>query len=90
MPDSDQQEPERAEAALARAARLRRRRRDAALALPLLAAFLFLSPLIDAFAGGGRLLGVPLGLAYVFAAWIGLIVATARLARGLGDDDGGA
>jgi hypothetical protein len=80
--------PDRSEPQLARAARLRRRRRDAAVALTLLGAFLFASPLADVFAGPRRVAGLPLGATYLYLAWLGLIVAAARLARGLAADDG--
>lgn len=76
------------EPALAREARLRRRRLDAAAALPVLGAVLFLTPLADVFAGAARVAGLPLGAVYIFGAWLGLVVATARLARGLAAQDG--
>ncbi|MBP7241289.1 hypothetical protein [Amaricoccus sp.] len=81
-------EPEGLEPSLARAAVLRRRRRDAAVALTILAALLLVSPLVDAVAGPVRVLGLPLGAAWLYLAWFGLILATARLARGLAADDG--
>lgn len=79
--------PDRAEPALARAARLRRRRLDAAVVLPVLGAVLFLTPIADAFAGPARLAGAPLGAVFIFGAWLGLIVAAARLAPGLAAEE---
>lgn len=86
--ESGPQEPDRAEPPLSRAARIRRRRRDAAVALPLLGVFLFASPFTDVFAGGARAAGLPLGAAYVYLAWLGLIAAAARLSRPLAAEDG--
>jgi hypothetical protein len=71
---------------LAREAFDRRRRRDAAIALPLAGIFLLTSPFLDVFAGPGTLVGVPLGLLYIFAAWAGLILAAGLLARRLRGD----
>ncbi len=61
----------------------RRRRRDAAAALPFAALVLFASPLLDLMAGGGRFLGIPVGVLYIFGTWFALIAATASLARRL-------
>jgi hypothetical protein len=58
-----------------------RRLRDAALGLPVLGVLLFLSPLASIFAVEGRVLGVPVVVAYVFLAWAGLIVAAAAIGR---------
>lgn len=62
---------------LARQSYRRRRLEDAARLLPILGVFLFLLPLLATDAGtAGQ--GI-----YLFAAWFGLIVATAMIARGL-------
>ena len=67
------------------APRLLRRRRTETLAalLPVVGAFLLMPPFVLVFAGGGTVLGAPLILAYLLLVWLGLIVAAARLARGL-------
>ncbi|MCK8462856.1 hypothetical protein MUY35_03220 [Aliiroseovarius sp. S1339] len=62
---------------LARQSYRRRRLEDAARLLPILGVFLFLLPLLATGAGtAGQ------GM-YLFAAWFGLIVATAMISRGL-------
>jgi hypothetical protein len=68
---------------LAGEALARRKRRDVALILPLAGVFLLVSPFLDVFARAGSLLGVPVGVLYVFAVWLGLILAAAALARRL-------
>jgi hypothetical protein len=73
---------------LARDALARRKRRDAAAILPMVGLVAFASPLLDLFAGGGSLLGLPVGVLYIFGTWFALIVVTARLSRRLLDDDG--
>jgi hypothetical protein len=72
---------------LARGALARRKRRDAAAILPLLGIVLFASPLIDAFADAGLIGGIPVSVIYVFGVWFALIALTARLARGLREDE---
>ena len=72
---------------LARGALARRKRRDAAAVLPLAGIVLLASPLIDAFADGGMIGGIPVSVIYIFGVWFGLIALTARLARGLRDDE---
>ena len=68
----------------------RQRLRDLALLSLLLGAFLLASPLLNAFAGGGNLGGVPLILLYIFSVWIGLIAVAGLLAGRLtrNRDDG--
>lgn len=73
---------------LARLALARRRRRDAAAALPIVAIVLFCSPILDLFAGAGRLMQIPVGVLFVFGAWFVLIWITARLSRRLIEDAG--
>ncbi len=90
----DSRKPATGEAAengqpLARGALARRKRRDAAAILPLVGVVLFASPLIDAFADAGPLWGIPGSVIYVFGVWFALIALTARLARGLRDDEDG-
>lgn len=59
------------------------RARDAARLLPLIGLFLLLPPVIAPFAAPVDVLGVPLLVLYLFAVWLGLIVAAALLARAL-------
>jgi hypothetical protein len=59
------------------------RARDAARLLPLIGLFLLLPPVIVPFAAPVDVAGVPLVVVYLFAVWLGLIVAAARLARAL-------
>lgn len=73
---------------LARTTLERRRRRDAAAAMPFVALVLFASPLLDLMAGGGALVGIPLGVLYVFGSWFALIAAIGFLARRLSDGRG--
>jgi hypothetical protein len=82
-PTGETQGPARGEQPLARAALARRKLLDAAAALPLAGLALLVSPLLDVFAGDGRVLGLPAGAVYVFAVWFGLIALAARLARRL-------
>lgn len=60
------------------------RARDAAHALPFVGLFLLLPPVLGLFAVPLDLAGVPLLVIYLFAVWLGLIVAAALLARALG------
>ena len=67
------------------------RLRDAALLLPILAALLFLPAVLSLVSGHRWLAGLPSLPAFVFTAWLALIVASAWLARRLtrppaGDD----
>ena len=55
--------------------------REAAVALPLLGLFLLMPPLIGLFAVPLDIDGVPLIVLYVFAVWLGLVVAAMRLGR---------
>jgi hypothetical protein len=76
----------RAEPAAGSAARRRERRLgEFALALPLFAAFLFLPPFMLVFAGGSRVGGVPLAVAYLFGAWALVVLLAWRLSRRLRD-----
>jgi hypothetical protein len=59
------------------------RARQAAGLLPLLGLFLLMPPVIGLFAAPAELAGVPLIVLYLFAAWLGLVLAAARLARSL-------
>lgn len=60
-----------------------RKLRAAALVLTLSGALLFLPPLVLVFATEQRLAGLPLGLVYLFAAWVAVIVAAGLLANRL-------
>ena len=68
---------------LAERALARRKREDSAFALPVLGLLLLASPLLDLVAGDLQVFGIPAAYAYVFAAWIGLILLTRALARRL-------
>ena len=59
------------------------RLRDAAVLLPVLAAFLLMPPVITLFTGTHTVWGVPLIVAYLFGVWLALIVGAALLARRL-------
>lgn len=61
----------------------RRKREDTALAIPLLGVVLLCSPLLNVVAGPLTVFGLPAGFAYIFAAWLGLIIVTRALARRL-------
>ena len=74
---------------LAEEAVARRRRRDLAAVLPLTGLVLLASPLINTVADVGRIAGIPASVLYVFGVWLGLIVASAWLARRLFDDSRG-
>ncbi|MEM9814434.1 MAG: hypothetical protein AAF913_17395 [Pseudomonadota bacterium] len=71
----------------AEASWLRRRREDAAAALPAIGVLLLASPVVDAFAGLGVLGPVPFGFLYLFLAWAGLILLTARVSLRLSAED---
>jgi hypothetical protein len=91
MPDSQETGPsgraeQRESGPVALATLDRQRHRDAAAALVFASLLLFASPLLDLAAGAGPLAGIPLGVLYIFGAWLALIVATSRLARHLLDD----
>ena len=51
--------------------------------LPLLGLFLLMPPVITLFVTDGVVAGVPLIVVYMFATWLGLVVAAALLARRL-------
>lgn len=74
---------------LAQRALQRRRRQDSATLLPLLGAFLLLSPIIWIFAGMGTIFGLPAVFVYIFGSWIGLIILARWLARAMMRDDPG-
>jgi hypothetical protein len=59
------------------------RARDAARVLPLVGLFLLLPPVIVPFAVPVDVAGVPLVVLYLFAVWLGLVLAAALLARAL-------
>ena len=59
------------------------RMREAAVLLPLVGLFLLLPPLIGLFAAPLDIGGVPLVVLYLFAVWLGLVIAAMRLGRGL-------
>ena len=61
-----------------------RKARDAALILPLAGAVALLPPVAWVVVVDGRILGVPVVVAYVFAVWAALILAAWRLAGRLG------
>ncbi|MGM0584774.1 MAG: hypothetical protein ACQEUZ_08985 [Pseudomonadota bacterium] len=63
---------------------LRRRRAEAAAALiPLAALFGLMPPFIWVFAHDGRVFGAPAILVFLLVLWLGVILATRRLARRL-------
>jgi hypothetical protein len=66
------------------------RARDAAHVLPWIGLFLLLPPVIAPFAAHEDVAGVPLVVLYLFAVWLGLIVAAMRLARALAPPPGAA
>ncbi len=74
---------------LAEEAIARRRRRDLAAVLPLTGLVLLVSPFINTVADAGRIAGIPASVLYIFGVWIGLIIASALLARRLFDDSRG-
>ncbi len=61
----------------------RQRTRDAALMLPILGAFLLISPAASVFNSTATVLGLPVIVLYVFGVWLGMIVAALALARRL-------
>ena len=61
-----------------------RRRAERLIGLVLLAVLLFSPAIMAAFARPTRVLGLPLLLVYVFAAWALVVVLLARIARGAG------
>lgn len=65
----------------------RQRTRDAALVLPILGAFLLISPAAAVFNSTSTILGLPIVVLYVFGVWLGLILAALGLARRLSADD---
>jgi hypothetical protein len=64
------------------------RTRDAALILPILGAFLLISPAASVFNSTATVLGLPIVVLYVFGVWLGLILAAIGLARRLSAEDG--
>ncbi|MCF6273274.1 MAG: hypothetical protein L3J37_08815 [Rhodobacteraceae bacterium] len=61
----------------------KRKLRDSAVLLPVLGAFLLVSPLITIFTGAGTLFGLPLIFIYIFGVWLGLVLAARAMARRL-------
>jgi membrane protein implicated in regulation of membrane protease activity len=59
------------------------RTRDAALVLPILGAFLLVSPAASIFNTPATVFGLPLVVLYVFGVWLGLILIAIVLARRL-------
>ena len=68
---------------LATSATRLRKIQDGALLLPLIGAFLLLSPLITVFTGPAALFGLPLIFVYVFGVWLGLVIMARAMARRL-------
>ncbi len=68
---------------LALSASRKRKLRDGAKLLPVIGAFLFLSPIITVFTGPLSLFGLPLIFIYVFGVWLGLVLAARAMARRL-------
>ena len=62
----------------------RRRRESAAFVLPFIGSALIVPPVLSVFQTGNRLFGVPVGIVYLFAIWLGLVLITAWLATKLG------
>jgi hypothetical protein len=65
----------------------RQRTRDAALILPILGAFLLISPTASVFNSTTTVLGLPVVVLYVFGVWLGLILGAIALARRLSSDE---
>lgn len=63
------------------------RLRDAAVVLPLLGLFAWMPPVIGLFTASGRVLGIPLIVAWLFGVWLALIVAALWFARRLDPGD---
>lgn len=63
-----------------------RKLQAAALVLTVFSALLFLPPIILPFATEARLFGMPLGVVYIFLAWIVVIAAAGVLAKRLRSD----
>lgn len=59
------------------------RTREAAGLLAVLGLFLLMPPVVGLFATPVSLAGVPLIVVYLFAVWLGLVLAAARLGRAL-------
>ncbi|MEL6233317.1 MAG: hypothetical protein AAFR46_02805 [Pseudomonadota bacterium] len=72
---------EEAQTAAAHATHRARRRRELAVILPVLGAFLLVSPVIKVFAAPVALGGIPLIVLYIFGVWAFVIIATAALTR---------
>ena len=61
--------------------------RDLAALLPIIGAFLFMSPLILAFNSIRLVFGLPVIALYIFGVWLLLILGAALLSRHLSDED---
>ena len=59
------------------------RTREAASLLAIVGLFLLMPPVVGLFAAPVSLAGVPLIVLYLFAVWLGLVLAAARLGRAL-------
>ncbi len=70
---------------LAQRAYRRKKIKDAAFILPLLGAFLLVSPVITVFSTDGSLFGLPLPIVYIFGVWLLLVLAARRMAHLLSD-----
>lgn len=64
------------------------RLRDAAVLLPLLGLLAWMPPVIGLFDASGRILGVPLIVAWLFGVWLVLIVVAFWFSRRLDPGDG--
>ncbi len=60
-----------------------RRRMDAALAIPVFAIFLLMSPFISVFKWDIHIFGAPLTVIYTFGSWLGLVLVTRQISRTL-------
>jgi len=68
---------------LATSATRKRKLRDGAMLLPVIGAFLLLSPLITVFASPATLFGIPSVFLYIFGVWLGLVVIARTMAQRL-------
>ena len=68
---------------LGKSASKTRKTRDTAMLLPLVGAFLLLSPLITIFVAPATLFGLPSIFVYIFGVWLGLVLLARALAQRL-------
>lgn len=66
----------------------RRRRESAAFVLPFIGVALIVPPVLSVFQTGNRLFGIPVGIVYLFAVWLALVLITAWLSTKLGAKSG--